>query len=221
MAYSKAWNESQPLGSAPADTLDTIIQDVKISLRERIEQFAPDFGNDSVDPKKIKVTADTTANMPATPDFDGDIYWSTDDDKLFIGDGGAWTEVSPAPTITDAVETVTDGISRLLYDDDLAPGTKAFIPATDRYFAVDFFVHANPSGHTDIDFSEPGWISLGLSLINLAGAVLTSRSFDSPIDAQVTVRWSVLDATTLRVFHEGSINPTGPKLQISGFLWFS
>jgi hypothetical protein len=53
MAYSKPWDETQPLGSAAADTIDTIIQDLKTSVRERLEDLIGDWGTDATDPKTM------------------------------------------------------------------------------------------------------------------------------------------------------------------------
>jgi hypothetical protein len=55
MAYTVPWNEATPDGSEDADTLDTEIQNLKRSLRERLEDFFPDWSDDGVDPK-IPVT---------------------------------------------------------------------------------------------------------------------------------------------------------------------
>lgn len=58
MAYSIPWDEASPDGAiTPAADLDVEIQDVKTSLRERLEQVIPDFGDDLVDPKVIPLTA--------------------------------------------------------------------------------------------------------------------------------------------------------------------
>lgn len=37
MPATAAWDETQPLGSAPAATLDTIIQELKRDIRQRME----------------------------------------------------------------------------------------------------------------------------------------------------------------------------------------
>jgi len=51
-AYSIAWNEATPAGaSTNANTIDTEIQDLKKSLRERLEDMFPDWSDDSTDPK--------------------------------------------------------------------------------------------------------------------------------------------------------------------------
>jgi hypothetical protein len=51
MAYTVAWNESEPDGTEAANTLETELQNIKISLRERLEDFFPDWSDDGVDPK--------------------------------------------------------------------------------------------------------------------------------------------------------------------------
>lgn len=51
MAYTNPWDESAPPGSVNANTIDTIIQALKIDIRERLEDFFPDWANDGVDPK--------------------------------------------------------------------------------------------------------------------------------------------------------------------------
>ncbi len=66
MAYSVAWDESDPAGSVPANTIDTEIQETKIAIRERIEQVIPDWSDDLVDPKTIfKDQAMVSLSAPA------------------------------------------------------------------------------------------------------------------------------------------------------------
>jgi hypothetical protein len=57
MVYNIAWDEAQPDGSEAANTLDTEIQELKESIRERIEDIIPDWANDAVDPKVLSTTA--------------------------------------------------------------------------------------------------------------------------------------------------------------------
>lgn len=56
MAYSKAWNESLPDGSENANTLETIIQDFKIAMRERLEDLIDNWTNDATDPKTFNAS---------------------------------------------------------------------------------------------------------------------------------------------------------------------
>lgn len=81
MAYNIPWDESAPDGSitAAAD-IDVIIQQLKESIRERLEDVIPDWANDGVDPKTIPLAsiigvdsyivfnADSYASLPATWD---------------------------------------------------------------------------------------------------------------------------------------------------------
>jgi hypothetical protein len=50
-----------------------------------------DVGFSQLHFSKLKSGADASKG---TPDGDGDAYWATDTDTLYIGDGGAWVEVS-------------------------------------------------------------------------------------------------------------------------------
>jgi hypothetical protein len=51
MSYTATWDESQPLGSAAANSLDTIIQGLKRDLRERANELFEDFTTDPAVPK--------------------------------------------------------------------------------------------------------------------------------------------------------------------------
>ena len=54
MAYAIAWNEAAPVGaSVNASTIDTELQNLKKSVRERIEQVIPSWDTDGTDPKII------------------------------------------------------------------------------------------------------------------------------------------------------------------------
>lgn len=113
MPYNQAWNEAAPLGSAPANTLDTIIQNVKVSLRERLEQCIPDFGDDLVEPKRIRIDTGTLVERPEVPEFPGHLYYSTDNRFLYIGAGGAWVPF-------ESTDITVFGASGYTYDPDEA-----------------------------------------------------------------------------------------------------
>lgn len=38
------------------------------------------------------IRAGLVASRPTTPEKDGAVYYATDEDKLYIGDGGSWLE---------------------------------------------------------------------------------------------------------------------------------
>lgn len=99
MPYTFSWDETDPLGSAQANTLETIIQNKMKQLRERLTDFVPEWTNDAINPKRIKVLSGTAANRPAPAGLaDGIIYYSTDTNKLEIVDGAAWVQLSPLDT---------------------------------------------------------------------------------------------------------------------------
>jgi len=67
-AYSKAWNETLPDGTEASDTLDTLIQDLKVSIRERLEDTYPGWSSDGEDPKLFTVPTTTSlvyGNLPS------------------------------------------------------------------------------------------------------------------------------------------------------------
>lgn len=86
MAYSVSWDEGVPVGATtPAADIDTEIQKVKTSLRERLEQVMPDFDSDVLDPKKLTIDADVLASRPANPSYQGQMYFATDTGSFYVG----------------------------------------------------------------------------------------------------------------------------------------
>jgi hypothetical protein len=61
MVYNIAWDESQPDGSEAANTIDTEIQQLKESIRERLEDLIPDWDDDGVDPKVLALPSNERA----------------------------------------------------------------------------------------------------------------------------------------------------------------
>ena len=58
MVYTVPWTEGAPVGAAtPADTIDTELQNLKISIRERLEDLIDDWTVDGTDPKVFNVAA--------------------------------------------------------------------------------------------------------------------------------------------------------------------
>lgn len=52
MAYTRSWDESLPDGSEDANTIETIIQNLKVDIRERMNDLVDDWPND--DPQQPK-----------------------------------------------------------------------------------------------------------------------------------------------------------------------
>lgn len=90
MAYNIPWNESSPPGSADADTLETEIQNLKESIRERIEDVVSDWANDAVDPKSLILPSQDRATVALTSDLAIPNTTTTivDWDQEYLDDGG-------------------------------------------------------------------------------------------------------------------------------------
>lgn len=127
MAYTNNWDETDPDGAVvAASDIDREIRQVKVDVRERLEQVIPGFGDDSVDPKVMgegtaRLTVDTSGNRPSTPSLEGEAFFESDNDNLYVaepdGSGGLqWAIVSLDPTVQLAQ------ISE--YDDSQAAGSK-------------------------------------------------------------------------------------------------
>jgi len=120
MAYSVSWNEATPVGaSTAASTLDTEIQDLKKSVRERIEQVIPTWDADGTDPKvidhqkrchvhnagSIAVTAGATVSLTwDTEEFDKGTLHSTsvNTDRITIITPGSYVFVVHSILLKDA-----------------------------------------------------------------------------------------------------------------------
>ena len=63
MPYAKPWNESVPDGDDLVADLDTVVQDFKIAVRERLEDVIPGFSNDAVQPKTLAASALTPTGV--------------------------------------------------------------------------------------------------------------------------------------------------------------
>ncbi len=67
MAYSNAWDESAPLGTAAANTLDTIIQQLKLDIRERMNTILDSTGQWADDPIVLNRPLRTGVEMVLAP----------------------------------------------------------------------------------------------------------------------------------------------------------
>jgi len=96
MAYSIAWDETSPDGSTtPANQIDTELQNIKVSVRERLEDVFPDWDNDAVDPKQPTglLASGATGEKPAAPTFDGQRFYDETLEIEYVG-----TDVGGTPT---------------------------------------------------------------------------------------------------------------------------
>jgi hypothetical protein len=111
MPYQDEWDEAAPAGSAAANTLDTIIQNVKRSIRERMDDLAVGFGDDDTDPKRIKVHFDT--DFPTDPEV-GEVLFNETTGIFYIWDGDEWINLSGSALVNTlsnrpAADTVSEG----------------------------------------------------------------------------------------------------------------
>lgn len=108
MAFTRAWNEGVPLGSASAATIDTIIQQLKTDLRERLSGIMPGFSNDAEDPKKLVIAFGPLAQRPSIASvYPGFVYVTSDvgEQFIFICDGANWIQL----TFGEPEEVVSGG----------------------------------------------------------------------------------------------------------------
>ena len=154
MAYSQAWNESLPAGSEAASTLDTIIQQLKEDLRERLEDAFPDWTDDATDPKRVVAHSGTLANRPAVADANaGELYVATDTGGLFRFDGTQWVGGDQASVIY------------AIYDDLQAGGAKVTAEAgVDQIVCVNISGTTNAFGVLTFDIGELSLVTPGLDL---------------------------------------------------------
>lgn len=105
MAYSNSWDETDPDGAVVSSSqIDEEINQVKTDVRERIEQVIPGWADDTVDPKVLgegegRILVDTEGNLPGSPDFEGQVFYATDTDNLYVAtDASTWTQFTPSGT---------------------------------------------------------------------------------------------------------------------------
>lgn len=202
MAFTREWNEGEPVGSlSAAQNIDEIIRELKADLRERLEQVIPDFGDDDADPKRAAWPSrfGIAENRPEAPAFNGDGYLATDTKILSVGFDGEWIELKATgvggggggtgPQAPTVVLTPASGV--------VTPGTNVTFTATP----------------TDPD----GSVLLGSYAWYVNGVVQageTDNTFQYPINVTSTVKVIFTDQTGLTAQAEstqsagtGAVNP--------------
>jgi len=95
MAFTNAWDESDPPGGQDANTADTEIQQVKVDVRERIATVLPGWADDLEDPKIFPGWLLEKSNSIALADLTADdVEWTTE-----LRDTAAFITV-PSTTVT-------------------------------------------------------------------------------------------------------------------------
>lgn len=126
MVYANAWSDSNPPGSSPANTIDTIIQTLRSEIHERMNDIVVDWLADPIVLKSTTSGANTAKTLKLAPyGFTSDSTFSIPQPGYYalypIGFGGF------APTIGNAYINVPlpSGVTitriRVLADKNSAP----------------------------------------------------------------------------------------------------
>lgn len=158
MAYTNpAIDLTSPADTDLASHGDDEIRAIKRDLKERLETFFEDI---DADPLVMKTSVNGTtlksgliAARPNPPD--STFYWATDENILYIDEGGAWEEVAPAepPGSPAVIDDVVFGQLKGLH----LTGTitnKAVPDTTETLYALNF------GGSTALSYD--GYILLGV-----------------------------------------------------------
>ncbi len=166
MVYNIAWNEASPVGSSTnASTIDSELQNLKLSLRERLEDIVNDWTNDSVDPKTLAVLdyrggvsiSGAISVVTATPT---QVTWTTED-----FDVGALVDIGGAPTVM-TVPTNGAGLYLLTANCVFAGTTATYCQAQ---LTAGGNVVAQNSSHTNV-----ATINIQLSMSAIVALVATN-----------------------------------------------
>jgi hypothetical protein len=178
MAYSKGWDASTPDGAiTPAADIDVEIQDTKVAVGERLAEFVPEWADDLAQPKKISIQSGDHSARPATPDFQGELWFSIDTQTLYIGNA-ALEWVSTGGVVEEG-DTETPSTS-LFVAGYLA--AQASIPPTGAWVKLQGWIIPNQSG-SFYDAGSPSRFS-----VSTTGSYKVSGSFNIlPSNSPTTV----------------------------------
>lgn len=98
MAWSVNWDETSPDGDTVlASAIDTELQNLKVSVRERLEEFIDDWEDNGVEPKVLNrkwiISEGSLASRPASPLRAGEAYYASDVNQFYVASGGSWDSV--------------------------------------------------------------------------------------------------------------------------------
>lgn len=136
--YSRDWNESTPPGTAPANTLDTIIQHFKTDVRERVSVVIPGWADNDEDPKRVMLPGGLIADRPVGL-YTGEVYFASDTQTLSLWNGTEWVDIAfstitrPILTGTISARPAADGSGRAYFATDTE---QFFVEANDTWFLI-------------------------------------------------------------------------------------
>ncbi|MCP4902611.1 MAG: hypothetical protein GY906_37075 [bacterium] len=193
MAYSIGWNEAQPDGAVvDAKDLDLEIRNLKIAMRERLEQVIFEWSTDATDPKVLvagsaRVNVSTTdPGVPGGVDREGFVWYRSDLEALYVYEAppNSYTKIFGAQQRSGTY----------------LPGT-GFTGGPFRGFHFMLIIDANTAngGAIDIDLDDfPADLELGFvgnrSFVGMVGFVRTGVS-----GAAYVQNWSGPGGNVIRV----------------------
>jgi len=131
MAYGQGWDASAPDGAiTPAADIDAEIQDTKVAVGERLVEFVPEWADDLKQPKKISIVSGAHADRPATPDFQGEMWFSIDTQILYIADATPEWKSTGGIAVEDGDPEAPPSTTLYIYAKLAGLGT---IPATNSW----------------------------------------------------------------------------------------
>ena len=147
MAFTNEWNEATPVAGDDANTLHTIIQNVKKLLRERLNVSHDATDGDDTDTYAHKtftgrIGSDVDASKPAAAAANLDkVYWSTDTGVVAMSDGTAWhtiatiyhTDGTGSVDVTNGSPTVTGTATNF---SRIAAGDIFWVSGATRYYSI-------------------------------------------------------------------------------------
>lgn len=170
MPYTNAWDEASPLGSAPANTLDTIIQNKMKDIRERLQQIVPGWVDDDVDPKRVVVHSGSEGIRPEEEDaYQGELFLDIDQQSLSLFDGSSWFGITG-----DAVR------GHLLTDDDAGTQLNS-AGAVEKTIFLTIQGTTDAGGLITVDLAELDSIADDLVVSDLADRILIPWGTSDPI----------------------------------------
>ena len=184
MAYGVSWDEASPIGgSTPAADLDTELQNLKISLRERLDNLVGtgNWANDAVDPKKVQLSALTLSYVNAK--LSSSFSLTTVASQLL-----SWTELlNVGGDVTVAGDTITfdtAGTYRVIFSGycQLQVGSGVtFVPAVS---VQGTFV---PGGTATIHMESQSLSVHGITAMGLSGFIVATAGQTLNLDLTVVV----------------------------------
>ncbi len=198
MAYTISWNESSPAGaSTQADTIDTEFQNLKVSMRERMDQLlhsSTAWATDGDDPKLLDVAA-----IAGTPKV------------AHVTDGAAFSVPNTTATTIDWVNEVLD--TNTFHDNSTNPSRlTCALAGYYRITCTITLVSGSASSICDVEIRQsgstiaktskvhPGGTTSDSFYINAIALVSATQFFEVRVTQTSGQTWATANSTILTSF---------------------